>query len=305
MKLVLKNKTFAFAVFLLILIVAMTMTSMNSNAQKNTNTLNNIVVVKKHVYNDPKLTAQKTYAWQKQCTSAKEALYAATKQAAAAPKDGDYLSIDEITKLHNVTVTEYFRGNDYARYEVGQTWDVSFQNTEQNKLKDSEIYCRIIPKQFTKGEIRTAAQTITFHKTDNEQGVVEVRQMRPGLLEMIKLPVLAKDLVVQKVKNANTECLSKPELSDCYFKDIPIHSGTKKVVVVESKRPAKGLNKSIDATADMTISNLGAGFGDGTVFKADDYYKVYENISVTVGKEISNSKFEIPDFAKDYKTVNK
>jgi hypothetical protein len=265
----------------------------------------NIIVVKKHVYNDPQLAVQKTHAYQKQCTTIKEALYESTKHASAAPKNGDYLSLEEIAKLHNVTVTEYFRGSDYARYESGQTWDISFQNTEQNKLKDDEIYCRILPKQFTKGEIRTATQAITFNKTDNEQGVVEVRQMRSGLLEMIKPPVLAKDLVVQKVNNKNTECLSKPELLDCYFKDMPVHSGTKKLVVLESKRPAKGLNKMIDAFSNMTIPNLGAGFGDGTVFKADDFYKIYEHISVSVGKEISNNKFEIPEFAKSYKIVNK
>jgi hypothetical protein len=265
----------------------------------------NIIIVKKHVYNDPQLTAQKTHAWQKQCTTMKEALYASTKQVSAATKNGDYLTLEEIEKLHNVTVTEYFKGNDYARYESGQTWDISFQNTEQNKLKDDEIYCRIVPKQFTKGEIRTATQAITFHKTDNEQGIVEVRQLRPVLLEMIKSPVIAKDLVVQKVKNTNTECLSKPDLLDCYFKDIPVHAGTKKMVVLESKRPAKGLNKMIDAFGEMTIPNLGAGFGDGTAFKADDFYKIYENISVSVGKEISNNKFEIPEFAKSYKIVNK
>lgn len=305
MKLIVKNKNILFTNLLLILLVAMMMSSRVSSAQKSGATQDNIIVFKKHVYNDPQLSAQKTHAWQKQCTKAKEVLFLSTKQESAAPKNGDYLSLDAISKLHSVTVTEYFRGKDYARYESGQTWDVSFQNTEQNKLKDSEIYCRIVPKQFTKGEIRTATQTIVFRKTEGDQGVVEVRQTPPGLLDMIKTPVLAKDLVIQKVNNGSIECLSKPELTDCYLKDIPVHLGTKRVVVVESKRPAKGLNKSIDAIAEMTISNLGVGFGDGTVFKADDYYKVYENISVAVGKEIPNNKFEIPDFAKDYKIINK
>jgi hypothetical protein len=305
MKRIFKNKILASFSLLSLSIAAMLMPLTSSPAETKLTLLDNIVLVKKHVYNDPELTAQKTHSFQKQCTKMKEALYETTKQASAAPKEGDYLSLDKIRQLHDVTVTEYFRGTDYARYEVGQTWDVSFQTNEQNKLKEEEIYCRIAPKQFTKGEIRTASEKITFHKTGNDPGVVEVSQMRPELMAIIKPPYLAKDLVAQKIKNGKAECLSKPELLDCYFKDIPIHTGTKKLVVAESKLPAKGLNKGMDAILEMQIPNMLAGFGDGTIFKAGDYAKIYENISVTVGKEISNKQFELPDFAKDYKIIRK
>jgi hypothetical protein len=303
MKLIFKNKRLAFATSLLMVALVLPMT--NVHAETNFTLPDNIVVVKKHVYNDPELTAQKTHSWQKQCAKLKEGLYETTKHPSAAPKEADYLSLDKIRQLHDVTVTEYFRGNDYARYEVGQTWHVSFQNTEQEKLKEAEIYCRIVPKQFTQGEIRTANERISFHKTGNDPGVVEMSQVRPELMAIIKPPFLAKDLVAQKIRNGKAECLSKPELPDCYFKDIPIHPGTKKLVVAESKLPAKGLNKGMDAVLEMQIPNLLAGFGEGTIFKGSDYAKIYENISVTVGKEISNKQFELPDYAKDYKIIRK
>ncbi len=300
MKLLLENKILALTVSLLLV-----MNIPNSHAEQSLTLVDIIVVVKKHVYNDPERTAQKTHAFQKQCTTAKEALYATTKHLSAAPKEGDYLSLEQIRQLHHVTVTEYFRGTDYARYEEGQTWDVSFQNNAQNKQKDEEFYCRIIPKKFTKGEIRTASESINFHQTGNDPGVVELRKMRPELLAMIKLPFMAKDLVMQKVKNSHVECLSKPDLPFCYLKEIPIHTGTKKVVVVESKHLAKGINKGADAIDEMVIGNLLAGFGDGTVFYAGDFAKIYENVSVAVGKEIPNKIFEIPDFAKGYQIIQK
>lgn len=41
------------------------------------------------------------------------------------------------------------------------------------------------------------------------------------------------------------------------------------------------------------------------VYKTGDTAKIYLNISVSVGKEISNNKFEIPGFAETYKIINK
>ena len=304
MSIFLTIKIINFAKSSIMLVVATIAFSTSAQAQKNTVLPDNIVIVKKQVYSDPVNTAQKTQAYQKICTTLKEGSYATTKLPPLAPKEGDYLSLDEISKFHNVTVTEYLSGSNYARYEEGQTWNFSIGKEEKERLGETEFYCRMVPQKFIMGEIRTKTQLITFGKYGDKEGVVTVYSKPEGLSSFIKLPKMLPDLLPQKIRNSNIECLSRPDIPDCYLKDMPVHIGSKKQVVVETKRPARGTSKLMDAMGDMVLPIDGRLAGN-VVFKALDFLMIYENVSVSVGKEIPNSKFEIPEFAKNYKMVKK
>lgn len=301
----LKTKIMYAATLLTVLVVAILCFSTYAHAQKNTVLPDNVVIVKKHVYNDPSNTAQKTQHLQKICTTFKEAGYATSKDPSYAPKEGDYLSIEEILKHHKVTVTEYFSGTNYARYEEGQTWNSSVEQEERERLRETEFYCRMVPQKFTKGEIRTKTQLISFGKYGDKEGNVTIHNRSEEASSFSKPPKMLPNLLPQKIRNSNIECLSRPDIPDCYLKDMPVHIGSKKAVTVETKRPARGASKLMDAMDDMVLPNWGAIVGDGVIVKALDFLMIYENVSVSVGKEISNSKFEIPEFAKNYKMVKK
>ena len=279
------------------------MTTSDSNAQKNMTSLDNIVVVKKHKYYDSVIAAKHFQAFQKVCTMAKEASYKQSGQAVYAPRDGEYLTIDEIRKLDDITVTEYFRGTDYARYEEGQTWHPSFRTAEQINAPETTFDCRLLSKRVAKIEIRTSSENILVDNlANNEQGLVAIISV-PKSVRGYKQKNVPDNLVAEKLFNSNFECLSSPALIPCYFKDLPVHIGTNKEVVLQSKIPAKGLNPMWDASNNLPVPVLDV--IEKNVYKAGDISKIYENISIQVGKEISNKKFEVPDFAKKYKFLRK
>jgi hypothetical protein len=263
----------------------------------------NIVIVKKHKYDNPLIAAKQLQAFQRVCTMIKEAGYKESGQAVYAPRNGEYLTIDEIIKLDDITVTEYFKGTDYARYEEGQTWHPSFRTTEQKKAPETTFDCRMLPKRIANVEIRTLNQNILISNlANNELGLVTISTM-PKSVTGYKSKKIPSNLIAEKLSNSNSECLSNPALTSCYFKDIPVHQGTNREVVLQSKTPAKGLNPILDMTNNLPVPVLDVIEKD--VYKAGDIAKIYENISVTVGKEISNNKFEVPEFAKNYKIINK
>ena len=303
MKFSFKHKIFIFFILLLVSFVAILMTTTNSNAQKNMTSIDNIVVVKKYKYYDPVLAAKHFQAFQKVCTMVKEAGYKQSGQAVYTPRDGEYLTIDEIRKLDDITVTEYFRGTDYARYEEGQTWHPSFRTAEQINAPETTFDCRLLPKRVSKIEIRTSSENILVDNlANNEQGLVTINSV-PKSVNGYKLKNVPTNLVAEKLFNSNFECLSSPALLPCYFKDLPIHIGTNREVVLQSKIPEKGLNPMWDASSNLPVPVLDV--IEKGVYKSGDIVKIYENVSIHVGKEISNNKFEIPNFAKNYKLLRK
>jgi hypothetical protein len=305
MLLLFKNKIVAFALLILLSIAGLILMITNSNAQKNTASTDNIVVIKKHKYHNAALAAKQIQAYQKVCTIFKEAGYKDTGLAMYASREGEYLSLDEISKLDNITVTEYFRGTDYARYEEGQTWEPSFKTAEQKNAPETTFDCRMIPKRIAKTEIRTLNQHMLISNLGNdERGLVTINVIsQPNLTQSYSKKKLPNNLTAEKIPNSNFECLSNPAILSCYFKDVPIHASTNREVVLQSKVPAKGLNPMFDASSDLPVPILNMIEKD--VYKAGDIVKIYEHVSVVVGKEVSNNKFEIPEFAKDYKVVKK
>jgi hypothetical protein len=305
MLLLFKNKITAFAILILLSIAGLILMITNSSAQKNTASTDNIVVVKKHKYNNLMLAAKQFQAFQKVCTIFKEAGYKDMGLAMYASRNGEYLNLDEISKLDDITVTEYFRGTDYARYEEGQTWEPSFKTAEQKNAPETTFDCRMIPKRIAKAEIRTLNQHMLISNLANdENGLVNINVVnQPNLAQGYSKKKLPNNLTAEKIPNSNFECLSSPAILPCYFKDVPIHAGTNREVVLQSKVPAKGLSPMFDASSNMPVPILDVIEKDA--YKTGDIVKIYEHVSVLVGKEIPNNKFEIPEFAKDYKVVKK
>jgi hypothetical protein len=256
----------------------------------------NIVVVKKYRYNDPLRAALQIKAGQTICTDLKKAAYKETRNPIYAPQTQDNLSLDEIIQLQDITVTEYFSGTSYARYETGHSWEAAYSNIESDKVRDTEMYCRLVAKPTLKAEIRTPMLWLLVSNLANkEQGLAtyESGNIPP------KKPI--KNLLPQKVPNSNFDCVSRPELASCFLKDSPIHAGTNREVVMQTKVPAKGDNPAVDAFNDLPVPLLQS---QGS-FKFGDVAKVYEHVSTVVAKEIALKIFELPPFAKDYKVVRK
>jgi hypothetical protein len=301
--LIVKPKHIAISIFLLLIIGAAVLYGTNSVAQKLT--LDNIILVKKIVHHDPELTAQKIHSYQKMCTNFKEKAYETTKIASVAPKPEDYTSIDEIRKFQNVTETEYFSGNRYARYEIGQKLVLS---ESQSKPKSpDEIDCSLKVEKYITGEIRTPNQFLQFSKTGNDQGKINVANLKAGLFERIQMPTVPKNVETITLENTNFKCMQSIEIPKCYFKDMPIHVGTKKAVILQITTPQKGVSKLYDALNEMetkmeTQTALAA-FGDGTMYRGSDFVALDRKFdSISIGKEIPESKFDMSMF-KDYKII--
>ncbi len=264
--------------------------------------VDNIVVVKKHRYNNMQRSSMQIKAFQTLCNTHKIASYKQTRLPIYAPQAQDDLSMDDINRLDDITVTEYFSGTSYARYEEGQTWHPSFSTKEGEKVRDTEFYCRLVPKKIMNVEIRTPTHWIVISNlANNEQGQVTYEAVKPGWLDRIPPKRPAKNLIPEKVPNSNFECLSRPGLGSCYLKDAPIHAGSNREVVLKTAIPARGENPMSDAMHDLPVPALNA-IG---AFKQGDMAKVFDHVSTVVAKEIPLIRFELPQFAQSYKVIRK
>jgi hypothetical protein len=294
-------KTITISVVLLLIIGTSVFYGTNSIAQKKIfTTSDNIVLVKKIVYNEPEKAADFISEWQKYCTKLKEDSYASTKLPFLAPLPEDSTNIEEIKKFQNATVTEYFRGTSYAKYSVGQEW---LHAESQSKIKNpDEFDCALKINKFVKGEIRTPTQKIEFSKYNDEQGKVEIVNYPIGIYDRIQIPKLPPNLEIIKVGNANTECYTNKEAGKCYFKDLSVHGGTKKLVILQTNLLEKGINPMNDSIL----------YGDPFLVKfaskpnvhIRDVSKIEKFESIEVGKEISEKIFDMSMF-KGFKIINK
>lgn len=296
-----KSKAITIAVFLLLIMGLLALFGTNSIAQKLFPTSDNIVLVKKIVYHDSELTTQKIHSWQQQCAKAKMALYESTKIASLAPRSEDNTSIDEIRKFQNVTETEYFSGNRYARYEMGQK--LLFSESQSKTKSPDDFDCSLKVEKYIAGEIRTPNQSIHFSKSGNDQGKINVANLRAGLFERVQMPSAPRNSETITIENTNQKCIKNLENPKCFFKVMPIHSGSKKEIILQKIQLEEGISKMNDATNKIEIANLLGGFGDGAVFRASDFIASDHKFeSISIGKEISESKFDMSMF-KDYKVI--
>jgi hypothetical protein len=296
-----KYKIIAIALSLSLIVGISVLFVTDSSAQKMVPVSDNVIVVKKIVYHEPELTAQKIHSWQKQCRKAKEALYEATKIAAVAPKPEDNTSIDEIRKFQNVTLTEYFSGNRYARYEIGQKW--LFSESPSKAKSPEDFDCSLKVEKYITGEIRTPNQIMHFTKYGNDQGKINVANQSAGHFERIQMPAVPKNAETITLENTNHKCMQSIEIPKCFFKDMPIHVSSKRAVILQSTAPQKGVSKLYDAVSEMEMPNALAGFGDGTVYRGSDFVASDHKFdSISIGKEIPENKFDLSMF-KDYKII--
>jgi hypothetical protein len=298
--LILKHKSFAISFFLLLIVGASVLYGTNSIAQKIFTSSGNIVLVKKIVYNEPERAVDLISETQKYCTKLKEESYASTKLPSLAPSPDDYTNIDDIRKFQNVTVTEYFRGSSYAKYETGQEW---LHSESQAIIKNpDEFDCSLKINKFLRGEIRTPTQKITFSKYNNNQGKIEIVNFPTNFFERIQIPKLPQNLETIKVDNSNIECSTNRESINCYYKDMPIHLGSKKLVILQTKLLEKGVNVMNDSILYSDVGLLR--FATKPNVHVRDVVKIEKLDSFILGKDISDTKFDISTF-KDYKIIHK
>jgi hypothetical protein len=296
-----KYKTISIALSLSLIVGISVLFVTDSIAQKMVSVSDNVIVVKKIVHEDPELTAQKIHSYQKQCTKAKELLYETTKIASVAPKPEDYTSIDEIRKFQNVTETEYFSGNRYARYEIGQKW--LFSESQSKAKSPDDFDCSLKVEKYITGEIRTPNQIMHFTKYGNDQGKINVANQSAGHFERIQMPVVPKNAETITLEDTNHKCMQSIEIPKCFFKDMPIHVGSKRAVILQKTPPNKGVSKLYDDVSAMETQTALAAFGDGTMYRGSDFVAlVHKFDSISIGKEIPENKFDLSMF-KDYKII--
>lgn len=269
------------------------------NASKNTNSVGDtIVVVKKYGYANPQRAATVWQAAQKICREFKQAAAESSGNPIYAPVVGDNLNIEDIIKLDDITVTEYFSGSNYARYEEGQTWHPSYNNKEMDKRADTEYYCRMIPKNIKLVTIVTNKENIEISEKDG-QGSVLVTKKDASDQVISNLNIVPKDMLVYKIPNSSTECLTKQGLMACYFKDSPLHAATGREIILHDVIPESGQNPVWDSGNTTSIDNIVGRSNTG--FVVNDIVKVYQFKSIQASKYSEIDKFKIPGFAKNYK----
>jgi hypothetical protein len=261
----------------------------------------NIVLVRKHVFANPQRMAESVYAQQKQCLELKAIGYKESGLAHFAPlPEEKLLSLDEIVKLQNITVTEYFRGSNYAKHIKGSQLDTYLRQPNGQKRKQEEFDCRVLGTKINTIEIITDSKSISINNlANNGQGEViyyNRNSLKPKTNSDFKARHFPKDLTATKVPNSTTECLTKPGLVKCYLKSIPVHSGTDREVDVHNFVPEKGQNPFHDSLMSLPVS---------VGFTGVDVFKIFELISVEIAKDVPNSVFEVPAWASAYKVITK
>jgi hypothetical protein len=261
----------------------------------------NIILVRKHVFANPQRMAESVYAQQKQCLELKAIAYKESGLVHFAPlQEEKLLSIDEIVKLQNITVTEYFRGSNYAKHIKGNQLDTYLRQPNGEKRKQEEFDCRVLGAKINTIEIITNSKSISVNNlANNGQGEVIYTNrdsLKPKTNAGFKAKHFPKDLSAIKLPNSTTECLTKPGLIKCYLKSIPVHFGTDREVDIHNFVPEKGQNPFHDSFMSLPVS---VGFTNGDIFK------IFEFISVEIAKDVPNSAFEVPAWASAYKAVTK
>jgi hypothetical protein len=262
-------------------------------------TSTNIAIVKKQKLKYPSETAG-TLMWQQSlCVASKVALYQ-VNGVQYKPLPEEILSREQIIALFDdVTVEEYFSGTNYARIESGKKITSKRGVDDTKDVNDPEKFlCKLTLVPYTKIQIKKIDKTIDIQS--NEQGgSVEILNISKELQKYKD----AADTVFEPAKtlavNAKYKCdLSAFDMQQCYLNGMQVHPGTGKYVIVQSVRPEPG--SKYDEKTGPQYDALYEEF-KGTR-RALGQPTIEENISIAIGETIPSDKFEVPDFAKNFKT---
>lgn len=308
MKQIIKNKYIIFFALFATSLIAWAATTGLGGLVANQSQQDNIIVIRKEVYAYPD-GGLSLLGMQKTCTGLKQALFAQTGDAKYAPLPEDVSTLEDMRKLQDITITEYYSGNSYAKYINGFEFVQADWKMGDGKgdapVNDSKYNCGFKTSLVKHVEISTPEKYILINTGSKDSESNVIYEKKSLTISKFKPPLrkLVKDLQTYKLPNSNRECLSKPGMVRCIFKEIPIHLGTDLEVVVHDFIPKSGEDSLWDSM--MAIPEIFFSEDPIGTYTAKHSTKARENISIEVGKAISVKVFEMPDFAKNYPTKYK
>ena len=300
-----KNKIFVFFALFAVSVLAWAAAKSVDALNGKTPSKDNITVIRKQVYTYPE-GGKDLLEHQWICNGLKKASYEQFKTAKFAPLPEDVSTLEDVRKLQNITITEYYSGTNYARYEEGFEYSLANPETSigDKDGASSKFNCGLQPTLHRAVFIETPKQSINIQEVNGKSKVVKIRNKSQTSLDGYGPSTrLDKNLAVYKLPSTMQECLAGDECGgSCYFKDIPIHPGTDRKVEVADVMFKTGKCSMIENSTNTRMTPFDTELGP---VLARHMAKSTENVSIQVGKAISASIFEIPEYAKNYPVKSK
>lgn len=261
----------------------------------------NIAVVKKLKYANEEKTVQYLMQVQDLCLQTKIGLYQ-QRGITYSPNPKEKLPAEDIIKLLDVKIEEYFKNNKYAIIESGK--NISFDHLiNHNKIELDSFVCEFYaPAYFSIEIIHPDKRIISSWYEDinakNHEGLNQINSI-PALLQKYKSKKAAIPFSkIVNVKNTNYKCGWDSIAQSCYFTDFPIHPGTDRYVIVETGVPTLSLfKKPVDSNNNVAFNSF------DMLYALDKLLTIQEHVSIVIGHNIADDKFEIPKVAKNFKTI--
>lgn len=264
-------------------------------------TSTNVAVVKKQKLKYPSETAGVLMFDQALCVMGKAALYE-LKGAQYKPTPDEQLTREQIIALFDhMTVEEYFSGSNYARIESGKKI-TRFRGVDDKKEKNDPegFLCKLTLVPYTLIQIKKIDKNITIQATEtgNSVDILNISKELQQYRNKTNLTFVPAKTIA--VSNTKYKCdLAPIDMQLCYLNGMHTHTGTGENVIVQSSLPEPG-SKHDDNKMTGSFHEAYKDYGGSVRGAAQG--KIWENISLSVGESISNDKFEIPNFAKNFKT---
>jgi hypothetical protein len=260
----------------------------------------NVSVVRQQKFKYPSESIGVLMHAQHFCVSLKKAAYEQMGKQYT-PPPSETLTARDITALFDIKVEEHFQGTDYARIDSGRRMDFKkFVDDTKSNADIEKLNCKIASTPFTIITIEKLDKHITI-QTTKDGGQVEINEIPKHLHQYRTVETPFEFVKVLDVNRSKYKCGLNENMQWCYLKDLQVHPGTGKRVVVQIIAPEPGskhddpLNAERDAFYDPF---------KGTV-RGAYLMMIEDNVSITVGEPIPADKFEIPDFAKNFKIIPK
>lgn len=236
---------------------------------------------------------------QNDCLTSKIGYLKEVKKQGYVPSAEEVLTPAQIEPYFDVTIEEYFQGTDYARVESGRTILRAKDPFVAMPVEDPSAWnCAYKVVEYKDVQIRRLNKGIhVYTGRDGESGRVEVTHIPPENQEK-RMPWTTKGL--QKIEidipGSTYKCSLHVDTMGCYYRDMPVHLGTKQPIQLQWRVPPIGskFEVKLDHERDKRFEPY-----PGTM-RGGGLPKIEEFVSMKVGEAISEDKFEIPAFAKSF-----
>lgn len=280
-----KNKLFVFLVLFAVSLLAWAAAKRVDAMSGKLTAVDNVVVVQKQIY---KFTdgGKNELGIQKHCRESKAIRFEMTGNSMYAPLPEDTSTLEDVRKLQDITITEYYSGKNYAKYTTGHERSRDQKYSWVNGAT-VEFDCSIKSAAVNKVVIETADNQYEYSQYDNKQTTNRIDPIRSN--DKKSLPKLHKDLIVYKIPNSKQECLVSESLlvGSCLFKDSPVHIGTARKLSIHT------IPFPEDAADNEPVKYLVTDASNPYRNKYIAKTEVF--VSVEVDKAIPASVFKIPN----------